>query len=77
MTAVIAAPKNARESICVTFSVAASDGKKNEQGTMMLLPKHDSNPVAVADPPETQILTPTPATTEEAPLILTNCKIQH
>jgi hypothetical protein len=83
MTALIAAPENAPPSIWVTFCVAAREGKKTEQGTMMSLPKHKSNPVAVADPPEAQILTLTltltltPATTGRALNILTNSKMCH
>jgi hypothetical protein len=64
---------NAREPIWVTYSIAASEGKKTEEGMMMSTPEPPSNSVAVADPTEAQNLTP--AMTEEASDIVTNCKV--
>jgi hypothetical protein len=57
----------------VTDRVPASEGKKTGDGMMMWPSARQSNPVAVAESPET--LTLTPATTREAPDILINCKI--
>jgi hypothetical protein len=56
----------------VTLSATVGEGKKIDDGTMMPTPEPDSNsnPVAVADPRETQSLTP--ATTNEASDIMTN-----
>jgi hypothetical protein len=57
----------------VTYNVAASEGKKTEEGmttpTLELL----SNSIAVTNLPEAQPLTP--ARSEEASDILTSCKI--
>jgi hypothetical protein len=46
----------------MTSSVAVSEGKKAEEGTMVSPPEPEFNLVAVTDPPEAQ--TPTPATTK-------------
>jgi hypothetical protein len=59
--------------IRMTSGVATSEEKKTEEGTVMSLPEPEYNPVAVADPPEAQTLTP--ATTERVSDILTNCRI--
>jgi hypothetical protein len=75
MMSVISVPRNARGPIWVTVSVADSDGKKTDEGTMMWRPEPSSNSVAFADPPEVQTLTP--ATTEEASDILINCKMYY
>jgi hypothetical protein len=66
---------NARGPIWVTSSVAASEGKKTEEGMTMSTPEPPSNSVAVADQPEVQNLTP--AMTEEAADIVTNCKTEY
>jgi hypothetical protein len=54
--------------IWVTSSVAAREGKKTEEGTMMSPSQRESesksNPTTVADRPDAQILTP--ATTEQS-----------
>jgi hypothetical protein len=42
----------------VNASLCARSGKKTVEGTMMLSPAPKSNPVAVAEPPETQNLKP-------------------
>jgi hypothetical protein len=55
---------NARPPSRVTASVPASQGKKTDEGTTMLKSTPESNPVAVAELPETQTLTS--ATTKEA-----------
>jgi hypothetical protein len=55
---VIRVAANARWPIWVTSSVAASEGKKTEEGTTISTPESPSNSVAVDDPPEAQ--TPTP-----------------
>jgi hypothetical protein len=54
----------------VTSNVAASEGKNSDEGTMIWPFEHESesNPVAAADPPETQSLTP--AMTKGAPDLL-------
>jgi hypothetical protein len=57
----------------VTFSVAASEGKKTHDRTMMWPAERKSNAAAVADPPEAQ--TSTPATTNQLSDILSNCSI--
>jgi hypothetical protein len=57
----------------MTSSVATSDEKKTEEGIVMSPLEPESNPPAVADPPEARALTP--AATERASDILTNCKI--
>jgi hypothetical protein len=57
----------------VTPSVAASEGKKTDEGTMMWPREPEPNAVAVVDPSEAQTLMH--ATTKEASDILTNCKI--
>jgi hypothetical protein len=59
--------------IWVTSGAADGEGKKTEEGTMMLTPGPQSSFVTVTDPPEAQ--TVTSATTEEVSDILTNCKI--
>jgi hypothetical protein len=69
---VIAVYTNALWPIWVTFSVAASEGKKTEEGTMMLTHELLRNLATVADPPEAKALKP--ETTERASDILTNCK---
>jgi hypothetical protein len=58
----------------VTHSAAVGEGKKIDEGTVMPLLESNSksDPVAVADPRETQSLTP--ATTKEASDILINCR---
>jgi hypothetical protein len=61
-------------SIWMTSSVAASEGKKTDEGTIMSLPGPESNMVAVADPPEAETLTP--ATTEGPLYILTKLSIE-
>jgi hypothetical protein len=66
---------NPRGPIWMTSSVAASEGKKTEEGMTMSTPEPPSNWVALADPPEGQNLTP--ATTKEAAAIVTNCKTKH
>jgi hypothetical protein len=48
---------------------------KTEEGMMISVSEHEFNPVAVADPLETQILTP--ATAQHASDILTNGKIWY
>jgi hypothetical protein len=55
-------------------SAATGEGKKTDEGTVMPRPEPNSksDPVAVADPPETETLTL--ATTKEASDILTNCR---
>jgi hypothetical protein len=70
---VISAVLNAQDPIWVTYSGAASEGKKTDEGTIMSTPESLSKPVAVANPPEAQ--TPAPARIEDASDILTNCKI--
>jgi hypothetical protein len=55
---VIRVVANARGPIWVTYSVAASEGKKTEEGTTISTSEPPSNSVAVADPPEAQTLTP-------------------
>jgi hypothetical protein len=71
----IEAPLNLKRSIRVMFSVADSEGKKTEEGTMMssFEPQSESNLVAVADPPAAQTLTP--ETIEQTSDILTNGRI--
>jgi hypothetical protein len=58
----------------VTPSAAAGEGKKTDEGAMMPLLESNSksDPVTVADPRETQSLTP--ATTNEVSDILINCR---
>jgi hypothetical protein len=46
----------------MTSSDAVSEGTKSEEEVVISEPEPESNPVAAADPPETQTLTP--ATTE-------------
>jgi hypothetical protein len=60
--------------IWVTTSLPARQGKKTDEGTMMLPPATKFNSTAVAVWPKTQTLTP--ATTEKASDILINCKIE-
>jgi hypothetical protein len=49
-----------KQPIRVTSSVTDSEGKKTEEGRMMLQsePQSEFNLVAIADPPEAQTLTP-------------------
>jgi hypothetical protein len=63
---------NTRPPSRVTASVTASEGKKTDEGTMMLPSTAEYNPATVAESPETQTLTP--ATTKEASDILINCR---
>jgi hypothetical protein len=70
----ISAFPNAERPIRVTSSVPARQGKKTDEGTMMLSSAHESNPSAVVEPPQMQILMP--ATTKEASDILINCKTE-
>jgi hypothetical protein len=56
----------------MTLSVAAREGKKTDEGTMMWLSEPKLNPMAVTDPPEAQ--TSTRATTKRASDIPTNWK---
>jgi hypothetical protein len=65
---------NAERLIRVTLSVPARQGKKTDEGTMMLPSAHESNPSAIAEPPQLQILPP--ATTKESSDILINCKTE-
>jgi hypothetical protein len=64
---------NAGRPTSVTRSVADSEGKKTDDGTMTQPPEPKPNPMAVADPPEAQ--TSTPATTKRASDILVNWRI--
>jgi hypothetical protein len=73
MTDKISALSNAQLPIRVTDSVTAGEGRKTDEGTMMLPSPHVSNPAAVAESPQTRTLTP--ATTKEASDILINRKI--
>jgi hypothetical protein len=57
----------------VTRRVADSEGKKADEGTMMLRPAPQSNPATAAEPLQTRTLTP--ATTKEASDILMNGKV--
>jgi hypothetical protein len=76
MAAAIVERRNARRPIWVTSSnVAASEGKKTGEGTMMSAPEPAGNPVTVADPPEAQ--TKTPATTQVVSDIRKTGKIQY
>jgi hypothetical protein len=52
---------NAQPPIRVTISVRASQGKKTDEGTIMLMAELKSNSLAVAEPPETHTLTPATA----------------
>jgi hypothetical protein len=45
---------NVRLPIPVTISVRASQGKKIDEGTMMLSAEPKSNSLVIAEPPETQ-----------------------
>jgi hypothetical protein len=58
----------------VTHSAAVGEGEKIDEGTMMLPSEQEfeSDPVAVADPRETQ--NPTRAATKDASNILINCR---
>lgn len=58
MTDIIRVFSDTRSPNCVTPSVAASEGKKTDEGTRRCRRQAKSNPVAVADPPEGQTLTP-------------------
>jgi hypothetical protein len=64
---------NAEGPSWVKLSVAASEGKKTDEGTIIPLPELPLNRTAVADPLELQ--TSTSAKTTRAFDILTNCKI--
>jgi hypothetical protein len=75
VTNVIRVSANAQRTIWVMLSVALSEGKKIEEGMTTPTPEPPNNSVAVAHPPEAQ--TQTPATTEEASDIVTNCKISY
>jgi hypothetical protein len=66
---------NAGGPIRMTSSVATSEEKKTDEGTVMSPSEAELNPATVADPPEAQ--TPTPAMTERISAILTNCKIYY
>jgi hypothetical protein len=65
---------NAPRTIRATSSAASREGRKTEEGTMMLPSgqEPESNAVAVVDPPEAQIQTS--AATEQSSDVLTNCK---
>jgi hypothetical protein len=65
---------NARQSIRMTFGVAAGEEKKAEEGTVISPSEDESkfNAVAVADPPDAQ--NQTPATVKEVFSILINCR---
>jgi hypothetical protein len=54
VTNVIRIFANARRPTSVTRSVADSEGKKTDEGTMIQPPESKPNPMAVADPPEAQ-----------------------
>jgi hypothetical protein len=56
MTVLIQLLANASPPIPVTNIVAETDGKKTEEGMMTSPP--EVNPVAIADFPETEMLTP-------------------
>jgi hypothetical protein len=71
---VIDAFSNAQSPIRVTARLPTRQGKKTDEGTMMLPPAPKFNPSAVVVWPETQTLIP--ATTEKASDIVTNCKIE-
>jgi hypothetical protein len=75
VTDVIGTFSDPRGPIWMTSSVAASEGKKTEEGMTMSTPEPPSNSVALADPLEARNLTP--ATTKEAADIVTNCKTQY
>jgi hypothetical protein len=72
MITMIGALSNTRQPSRVMASVPASEGKKTDEGTMMLPSTAESNPATVAAPPKTQTLTP--ATTKEASDILIKCR---
>jgi hypothetical protein len=76
---VIGVFSNAQRWSCATRSVAASEGKKTEKGTMTSLPEPEANLVTVADPPEAK--TSTPATTKQSsdigPTAKSRCEIGH
>jgi hypothetical protein len=73
VTDVIRMFANAPPPSWVTHSVADSEGKRRDEGTMIQPPEPKPNRVIVADPPEAQ--TSTPATTKLASDILVNWKI--
>jgi hypothetical protein len=56
----------------VTPNVAASEGKKTDEGTIMRPPERKPNPMTVADPLGAR--TWTPATTKQASDIVTTAK---
>jgi hypothetical protein len=64
---------NAQRPTWVARSVADSEGKKTDEGTMMPPPEPKRNPMAVADPPEAE--TSTAATTKRESDILVNWRI--
>jgi hypothetical protein len=61
---------NTQLPIRVMISVRASQGKKTDEGTMMLLAEPKSNSLVIAEPPEMHILTL--ETTKEGAHILIN-----
>jgi hypothetical protein len=69
----VGALTRAQSPIRVTLSAAVGHGNKTDEGTTTLPSATKFNPVALAESPETQTLTP--VTTEEASDIVTNCKI--
>jgi hypothetical protein len=64
---------NALRPCCVRRSVADSEGKKSDEGTVMQRSEPKPNWMALADPPEAHTLRP--ATTKRASDILANWKI--
>jgi hypothetical protein len=70
---VIAVSTDPQWPIWVTSSVAASEGKRTEEGTITSTPELASKLATVADPPEAEASTP--ETTEHSSDIRTNCKI--
>jgi hypothetical protein len=60
----ISAFSSAELLIRVTSTPPAGEGKKTDEGTMMLPSAHESNPATVAESPQTQTLTP--ATTNKS-----------
>jgi hypothetical protein len=65
---------NARIPICVRFRVAASEGKKTEEGMMTSQPEPEYDTI-VADPPDAQ--TSTPEAAEQVSDILTKCEMEY
>jgi hypothetical protein len=62
-------PENAPNLIRLKPSVADREGKNVEDGPMISLPHSNANSETVADPPETQTLTPTTSKTASEILI--------